>query len=66
MNETRVSGNYTRGFKNGTVKWNNVKIANGNTREGLFENAVSQDYMGNFTYAPTDKMLEAGYLQLFL
>jgi len=65
MNKTRVSGDYTRGFKDGTVKWNNVKIANGHVREGLFENAVSQDYMENFTYAPSDKMLEAASFSSF-
>jgi hypothetical protein len=59
LNKTRVTGDYTRGFRDGTVKWNNVKIENGNTREGPFENAVSQDYMENFSYVPSDKMLEA-------
>jgi len=65
MNKTRVSGDYTRGFKDGTVKWNNVKIANGNTREGLYENAVSQNYMENFTYSPSDRMLEAASFSSF-
>lgn len=65
MNKTRVTGEYTRGFKDGTVKWNKVKIANGNTREGSFENPVSQDYMENFTYAPTDKMLDAASFSAF-
>ena len=64
-NKTRVTGDYTRGFKDGTVKWNKVKIANSNSREGSFENSVSQDYMENFTYVPSDKMLEASSFSSF-
>jgi hypothetical protein len=59
INKTRVTGNYTRGFANGAVKWNDVKIANSNTREGPFEKEASQAYMENFSYTPSDKMLEA-------
>ena len=65
MNKTRVTGDYTRGFKDGTVKWNKVNMANGNTREGSFENPVAQDYMENFTYAPSDKMLDATTFSAF-
>jgi hypothetical protein len=60
VNKTRVTGNYTRGFKNGTVKWNRVSISNGTTREGPFANPTPQSYMENFTYKPSDKMLDAG------
>jgi hypothetical protein len=65
INKTRVTGNYTRGFEDGTVKWNKVEIANGSTREGAFENPVSQDYMENFTYRPSDKMLEESSFRSF-
>ncbi len=65
MNKTRVTGDYTRGFKDGSVKWNKVAIANGSTREGSFENAVSQDYMENFSYVPSDKMLDAASFSSF-
>jgi hypothetical protein len=59
VNKTRVTGNYTRGFKNGAVKWNRVSISNGTTREGSFTHPMNQDYMENFTYKPSDKMLDA-------
>ena len=59
INKTRVTGEYTRGFPDGTVKWNNVSFASGNTRDGAFENAIPQDYMENFTYKPSEKMVEA-------
>jgi hypothetical protein len=65
INKTRVTGDYTRGFEDGTVKWNRVAVANGSTREGAFENAASQTYMENFTYKPTDKMLEASSFSSF-
>jgi hypothetical protein len=59
MNKTRVTGDYSRGLKDGSVKWNNVKIANGHTRNGGFNDGIPQDYMENFTYSSSDKMLEA-------
>ena len=59
INKTRVTGDYTRGFKNGTVKWNRVNISNGTTRDGSFSDATLQSYMENFTYKPSDKMLDA-------
>jgi hypothetical protein len=65
INKTRVTGDYTRGFNDGTVKWNKVKIANGDTRQGSFETPVSQDYMENFTYVPSEKMLEASSFSSF-
>lgn len=65
MNKIQVTGDYTRGFKDGTVKWSKVKIATGNTREGSFENATSQDYMENFTYMPSDEMFDAASFSAF-
>lgn len=65
INKTRVTGNYTRGFADGTVKWNSVTIANGSNREGPFETAASQDYMENFTYTPSAKMIEASSFAAF-
>jgi hypothetical protein len=65
INKTRVTGDYTRGFNDGTVKWNEVKISNGNTRKGSFETPVSQDFMENFTYVPSEKMLEASSFSSF-
>lgn len=59
VNKTRVTGDYTRGFENGTVKWNRVTISNGTSREGAFASASTQAYMENFTYKPSDKMLDA-------
>jgi hypothetical protein len=65
INKTRATGDYTRGFADGTVKWNQVKIANGSTRQGPFENAAPHKYMENFTYTPSAKMLEAGSFTSF-
>lgn len=58
INKVRVTADYTRGFADKTVKWNQVKIANGSKREGPFENAAPQNYMENFTYTPSPQMLE--------
>ncbi len=59
MNKTRVTASYTRGFNDGTVKWNNVEISSGDTREGAFTQAAPQRYMENFSYKPSDKIMEA-------
>lgn len=65
VNKTRVTGDYTRGFQNGMVKWNRVSISNGTTRDGSFTNPLVQTYMENFTYKPSDRMLDAASFQNF-
>jgi len=65
MNKTRVTANYTRGFNDDTVKWNNVEISSGDTREGPFVQAAPQAYMENFSYKPSAKMLEASSFSSF-
>lgn len=59
FDKTRVMGEYTRGLKDGTVKWNKVSIAQGKTRDGGYEKAMPQPYMEDFTYFPSDKLIEA-------
>ncbi len=62
FNKMRVTGDYTRGLENGTVKWNNVFIANSIDMETQFPRGEKQEYMENFTYIPSEKMmLESSY-----
>ena len=53
----RVSGDYTRGLENGNVMWNNVSISNSGNADEPFKEGTKQDYMENFKYVPSEKMV---------
>ncbi len=57
MNKMRVSGDYTRGLEAGQVRWNQVYIAYASQLEAPFPQGEKQDFMENFTYIPSEKML---------
>ena len=57
MNKMRVSGDYTRGMEGGQVKWNNVYVAYANQLEESFPQGEKQEFMENFTYIPSGKMM---------
>ncbi|MBE3085646.1 MAG: hypothetical protein IMZ64_05450 [Bacteroidetes bacterium] len=54
----KVSGDYTRGLENGNVLWNNVSIANSSKADEPFNEGTKQDYMENFKYVPSAKMVQ--------
>ncbi|MCX6253850.1 MAG: hypothetical protein NTV31_05160 [Bacteroidia bacterium] len=54
----KVSGDYTRGLENGNVLWNNVSISNSSNADEPFKDGIKQDYMENFRYVPSAKMVE--------
>ena len=58
FNKVQVSGEYTRGFDDGTVKWNNVRIAESNQEDGIFPEGVKQEYMEDFSYKPHEDMMK--------
>jgi hypothetical protein len=53
----KVSGDYTRGLENGNVQWNNVSISNSGNSDEPFKERTKQDYMENFKYVPSAKMV---------
>ena len=53
----RVMGDYTRGLDNGMAMWNNVSISNSGNADEPFEEGAKQEYMENFKYLPSDKMV---------
>jgi hypothetical protein len=55
--KAQVSGEYTRGFEDGTVKWNNVRISQSKQLDGVFPEGTKQEYMENFTYKPSEEMV---------
>jgi len=57
MNKMRVSGDYTRGLEGGKVKWNHVYVATSNQMETPFPQGEKQEFMEDFTYIPSEKMM---------
>ncbi|MDX9725122.1 MAG: hypothetical protein RBT38_01955 [Bacteroidales bacterium] len=59
QSKTRVTGDYTRGFSDGHMTWNNVFIAHTDSLEKHFSEGTRQEYIENFSYKPSDNMLSA-------
>lgn len=57
-NKMKVTGDYTRGFIDSTAIWNNVYIYSSNSFSDPFSTGTKQDYMENFKYVPSGKMVE--------
>lgn len=53
----KISGEYTRGYKDGSVVWNNVLLAGSNDFSGLFPEGTKQEFIESFRYVPSYKML---------
>jgi hypothetical protein len=56
--KTMVSGDYTRGLLGDSSMWNNVYISSSNNFSDPFPTGTKQEYMENFRYIPSDKMME--------
>jgi hypothetical protein len=56
--KTKVSGDYTRGLPGDSSMWNNVYISASNNFSDPFPSGTKQEYMENFRYIPSDKMME--------
>jgi hypothetical protein len=54
----KVSGDYTKGLPGDTAAWNNVYIGHSRKEDQPFEGEIKQDYMENFRYIPSGKMVE--------
>jgi len=65
FDKVQVSGEYTRGFTDGTVKWNNVRIAHSKELDGLFPEGEKQEYMEDFTYKPSEDMVNQSAFESF-
>lgn len=54
----KVTGDYSRGFKDDSVTWNNVFISNSDSFSDSFPEGKKQDYMENIKYVPSDQMIK--------
>ena len=55
--KTRVTGEYTTGNAGDSVAWNNVYVSGSQKYEEPFSQGTKQDYMENFRYVPSEKMV---------
>ena len=67
INKQRVYGEYTRGLKDGTVKWNNVSFSMSMSpdRDAAFPSGSSIAYMEDYTYLPNEDMIKAEKFETF-
>jgi hypothetical protein len=54
----KVTGEYTRGLPGDSVVWNNVYISDSQKFEEPFPAGSKKEYMENFKYVPSDKMIK--------
>lgn len=54
----KITGDYTWGLEDGYVSWNNVFIAGSNSFSEPFPDGAKQEYMENFRYVPSERMME--------
>ena len=65
MNKVQVAGDYTRGFGDNHMQWNNVIIAHSNNFSDPFPEGTKQEYIENFKYFSSDNMLDANAFRDF-
>lgn len=58
FNKMQVKGDYTRGLEGGKVKWNHVSVAMSMQPEGIYAEGETLEYMENFTYVPSEEMIQ--------
>jgi hypothetical protein len=56
--KTKVTGEYTRGLPGDTVVWNNVYISTAQNFDAPFPQGPKKEYIENFKYVPSPKMLK--------
>jgi hypothetical protein len=56
--KTRITGDYSLGFRGDTVCWNNVYISGSPKFEEPFSKGTKVEYIENFRYVPSDEMLK--------
>lgn len=64
-NKIKVTGEYTRGFKDKHVIWNNVYFSQSNSQTEPYSDKVKQKYIENFSYIPSQNMLQKSFFDSF-
>ena len=64
-NKIKVTGEYKRGYKDKHVIWNNVYTSQSNSQTGPYNDKARQDYMENFSYIPSQNILQESFFESF-
>lgn len=62
--KSRITAEYTRGLKNGYVKWNNVRIAQSQNPEVPFSEGEKQDYIEGFSYVVSEEIAKGRFFKV--
>ncbi len=65
FNKMRVTGEYTRGLEGGNARWNNVQISKSNSESGDFPVGTQIQYMEDFKFTASTKMMESSFFYGF-
>jgi len=65
IDKMRVSGDFTTNLPEKSEKWNNVTVAKSKQLDGQFGAGEPQPYIENFTYQPSDKILQPEFFKDF-
>jgi len=65
VDKIRVSGTFTTNLPQNKEMWNNVSVAKSNKLNDPFDAGEAQNYMENFTYEPSDKILQPDFFKDF-
>ena len=63
--KTRVSGDYTRGYKGGYAQWNNVSVSDSKDDGAPFDQGKKQEFLENFRYIPSTGMMNGSDFKSF-
>lgn len=65
IDKIRVSGIFTTNMPQNNESWNNVRVAKSNQLNAPFDAGEAQKYMENFTYRPSEKILQPEFFKDF-
>ncbi len=65
IDKIRVAGIFTTNLPQNKEVWNKVSIAKSNQLNGSFDSGEVQNYMENFTYEPSEKILQPEFFKDF-
>ena len=65
IDKIRVTGDFTTNLPDNSEKWNNVRIAKSQNLSGEFGIGDSQAFFENFTYQPSDQILQPDFFKDF-
>jgi len=65
IDKIRVSGDFTTNLPDRQEKWNHVSVAKSQQPDGIYGEGEPQLFMENFTYFPSEKILQPEFFKTF-